>query len=133
MKPAVLLLGCSRFRFLHHSAVKQHCDADPYNWAWTLPGPVVGFGSAHGTFSRSETAAGAICSNATFSALGFLQHFRLAEGASDVFSKGGEAHLHDNWDGRQMGLLDASSTIRTAGNGNIGERNTASRREFGRL
>eukprot|EP00962_Isochrysis_galbana_P014159 scaffold4035_cov132-Isochrysis_galbana.AAC.5 len=134
-KPAVLLLGCSRFRFLYHSAVKQHCDADPYNWAWTLPSPVVGFGSAHGTYSRSETAAGAICSlpNATFSALGLFQHFGLAEGAADVFSKGGEAHFHDNWDGHQMGLLDASSTIRRADEGSMGERNAASRREFGRL
>mgnify|MGYP003684631463 CR=1 FL=1 len=134
-RPAVLLLGCSRFRFLYHSAVRERCDPDPYNWPWTLPSPLVGFGSAHGSLARSETAAGAICglTNASFSAFGFFQHYGLAHGPKDVFSKGRSSHPHENWDGLQMGLLNSSSTIRTAGTSNLGKRDAAMPHELERI
>ncbi|KAL1525498.1 hypothetical protein AB1Y20_020354 [Prymnesium parvum] len=101
-RPALLLLGCSRMRYLYHSQVSS-CSDDPYNWQWAAPArsqpphqrnlSIVWRGR---TYQNAEMSAGALCrAGAPLAALAYLSHYGVSP--DRVYFSPWRYHLHEGW------------------------------------
>ncbi|KAL3899332.1 MAG: hypothetical protein SGPRY_012659 [Prymnesium sp.] len=115
-KLALLLLGCSRVRYLYHSQVSA-CSDEPYGWHWHAPArfqlpternhSIVWEGR---TYVNTEMAAGALCrADSPLYALAYLSHYGVS--TDRLYHRAWRYHLHEQWaDGASQPLDSVALT-----------------------